>query len=167
MPPPLHCSISPAHNTQAHTSPSCSRLTKLTPWCLRHQAVQSLDETINDIFGDNHDVNNNDNKAKASSSGGTRDGWVELRGGTAKSASALLHPEEAARDTAAAAAAAAAGDEHLASSSGRKMPAAGGPRAGVGGYPGAFVMGGRRGGAKGRGRVFGVPLEDLVLNPER
>ncbi|CAM9814124.1 unnamed protein product [Ectocarpus sp. 6 AP-2014] len=118
------------------------------------KAVQSLDETINDIFGDNDDVNNNDSKAKASSSGGTRDGWVELRGGTAKSASALLHPEEAARD-AAAAAAAATGDEQIASSSG------------AGGYPGAFVMGGRRGGAKGRGRVFGVPLEDLVLNPER
>ncbi|CAM9798102.1 unnamed protein product, partial [Ectocarpus sp. 12 AP-2014] len=59
------------------------------------KAVQSLDETINDMFGDNVDVNNNDSKAKASSSGGTRDGWVELRGGTAKSASALLHPEEA------------------------------------------------------------------------
>ncbi|CAB1111428.1 unnamed protein product [Ectocarpus sp. CCAP 1310/34] len=131
------------------------------------KAVQSLDETINDIFGDNDDVDNDDNKAKANSSGGTRDGWVELRGGTAKSASALLHPEEAARDAAAAAAAAATGDEHLAPSSWRKMTAAGGPRAGAGGYPGAFVMGGRRGGAKGRGRVFGVPLEDLVLNPER
>lgn len=41
--------------------------------------------------------------------------------------------------------------------------------AGGGGYPGAFVMGtgGRRGEAKGKGRVFGVPLEELVLNPER
>lgn len=40
----------------------------------------------------------------------------------------------------------------------------------VAGYPGSFMMGnsgGQRRGKRGSGRVFGVSLEELVLNPKR
>lgn len=38
---------------------------------------------------------------------------------------------------------------------------------GASSYPGSFVSGNARRGRQGKGRVFGVPLEELVLNPER
>lgn len=145
------------------------------------QAVQSLDETINEIFGDGADRSNGGDGSGSGggNSGGngrgdTSDGWVELRGGAPAPASALLDPEAAAAEASASAAAAAAAtvgnSGHSWSGSSSMVASAGAGAAGAGGYPGAFIMGsgaGRAGGAKGRGRVFGTPLEELVLNPDR
>ncbi len=143
------------------------------------QAVQSLDETINDIFGGDASGNNLSGGSQGGGASASRDGWVELRGGAPAPVSALLDPEAAAAEAAAAAAAAAAakhgrsaswGGTAMASVAAAAAGGGAGAGAGTGRYPGAFVMGnsgGRRGGAKGRGRVFGVPLEDLVLNPDR
>lgn len=87
-----------------------------------------------------------------------KDGWVELRGGTASQSSALLDASHGA-------------SRRRMSSEGGIIPVdgrvtAGGPIGGSS-YPGSFVMGNVRRGGLEKGRVFGVPLEELVLNPKR
>lgn len=159
VPPPPHARalLSPAHQP-FHAHPHCFFVHYPA------QAVQSLDETINEMFGDASD-NNNDSGGNVGSSD-TRDGWVELRGGAPAPASALLDPE-AAKEAAAAAMATVGNSRHSRSGSSGMVTSAG---VETGGYPGAFIMGsgaGRAGGAKGRGRVFGTPLEQLVFNPDR
>lgn len=168
------------------------------------QAVQSLDETINDVFGGDDHINTNNHTSTGSSSGNSlppshsktpssssnptgrrvlNDGWVEIRGGKpTPSAAAFLDPLVG--DTPPRQWNTGVGDgKGTVPVDGRSAGAGGVPAAarlgysagalaGPGdGYPGSFVMGNsggqRRGGKRGSGRVFGVPLEELIRNPIR
>lgn len=149
------------------------------------QAVQSLDDKIIDLFGsqgqhhDNPEAATDQHRtpAQPSSSGNSHpnahslpgDGWVELRGGdssskaTSSARGAFLEPLDTHRVSEGGwgfdarsprgIAGSAAHSAHLAHS--------------TAGYPGAFIMGKRRERGGRKARVFGTPLDDLLMNPDR